>query len=262
MAGQLGSEVPRPDDLDPVLDHGLTGLGQLAVATGFSGEVENHGAGAHVGDTGRGDQSRSSTARDCGRGDDHILLGRILVDRVADLLVLLVGEGPGVAALVLGVRDEVEFERASAERGDLFPGGATNVEAGDDRAEPLGGGDRLKSGDAGAEDEYPGRADRARRGGEHAPEAAGFTGGDQRRRVASGGRLRRKCVHGLGAGGPRDKFHRQGGNAARGESVVGLGRSERREVADQVLTLLKLADLGRRKRRDMEDQVGSEDVGM
>ncbi len=77
--------------------------------------------------------------------------------------VLLLGERARVAALALGVGNEVEFERAAAERGDLLPGGAADVKAGDDRAQALCGGDGLQAGDAGAEDEDLGRRDGARR---------------------------------------------------------------------------------------------------
>ena len=56
-------------------------------------------------------------------------LRRVLGQRLAHLLVLLLGQRARVAALVLGVGDEVELERAAAERGDLLPGGAADVEA-------------------------------------------------------------------------------------------------------------------------------------
>ena len=99
----------------------------------------------------RGDQGRRRATGDQRRGDDHVLAARVLGERLADLLVLLVGERARVAALVLGVGDEVELERAAAERLDLLPGGAADVEAADDGAEALRRGDRLQAGDAGAE---------------------------------------------------------------------------------------------------------------
>ena len=111
-------------------------------------------------------------------------LAGVLGERLADLLVLLVGQRPRVAALVLGVGDEVELERAAAERGDLLPGGAADVEAADDGAEALGGGDRLQAGDAGAEHQHLGRGDGAGGRGHHREEAAGLAGGEQRRGVA------------------------------------------------------------------------------
>ena len=92
-----------------------------------------------------GDQDRRRPPRDLRGRDDHVLLRRVLGQRLAHLLVLLVGERAGVAALVLGVGDEVELERAAAERRDLLPGGAADVEAADDGAEALRGRDRLES---------------------------------------------------------------------------------------------------------------------
>ena len=73
--------------------------------------------------------SGAGAAGDLRGGDDHVLPRRGLGERLADLLVLLVGERAGVAALGLGVGDEVELERAAAEARDLLPGGAPDVEA-------------------------------------------------------------------------------------------------------------------------------------
>ena len=73
-----------------------------------------------------------AAVRDLRRGDDHLLACRVLGERLAHLLVLLIGERPGVAALVLGVGDEVELQRPAAEARYLLPGGAADVEAGDD----------------------------------------------------------------------------------------------------------------------------------
>ena len=148
----------------------------------------------------------AGAAGDLGGGDDHVLPAGVLGERLADLLVLLVGERAGVAALVLGVGDEVELERAAAERGDLLPGGAADVEAGDDGAEALGGGDRLQAGDAGAEHQHARRRDGAGGRGHHREEAAGLAGGEQRRGVAGDVGLGGERVHRLGAGDPRDRL--------------------------------------------------------
>ena len=184
-------------------------------------------------------------------------LAAFSAERVAHLRVLLVGERAGVAALALGVGDEVEFQRAAAERGDLLPGGAADVEAGDDRAEALGGGDRLQAGDAGAEDQHLGRRHGAGGGGHHPEEAARLAGGDQGRGVAGGGGLRGERVHRLGAGRARDRLHREAGDAGRGQRLVGLGRGPGREVADQDLARVEAADLLGGRGGDAEDDVGA-----
>ena len=239
-------QVARADHFDAVLDHRLPRHGQLAVAAGLGGEVDDHRARLHAAHRVGGDQQRRRAARDRGGGDDDVLFLRVLGERVAHLRVLLVGERAGVAALALRVGDEVEFQRATAERGDLLPGGAADVEAGDDRAEALRRGDRLQAGDAGAEDEDFGRRHGARGGGHHAEEAARLTGGDQHRRVARGGGLRGERVHRLGAGGPRDRLHREGGDARGGQGLVGVGGDPGVQVRDVDLVGAEAADRPRR----------------
>ena len=205
----------------------------------------------------RGDQDRGSAARDLRRGDDHVLLAGVLGQRLADLLVLLVGERAGVAALVLGVGDEVELERASTERGDLLPGGAADVEAADDGAEALGGGDRLQAGDAGAEDQDPRGLHRAGGRGHHREEAAGLAGGEKCGGVAGDVGLRGERVHRLGAGDPRDRLDGEAGDAAGGERLRRVLGGERGEEADQDLALADLADLLGGRDRDAEHDVGA-----
>ena len=213
-------QVARADDFDAVLDDRLAGLRQLAVAAGLGGEVDDHRARLHAAHRVGGDQERRRAARDRGGGDDDVLFVRVLGERVAHLRVLLVGERARVAALALRVGDEVEFQRPAAERGDLLPGGAADVEAGDDRAEALRRGDRLQPGDAGAQDQHFGRRHGARGGGHHPEEAARLTGGDQHRRVARGGGLRGERVHRLGARRPRDRLHREAGDAGGGQPLL------------------------------------------
>ncbi len=253
----LAGEVARADHFDAVLDHGLPRLGQLAVAAGLGGEVDDHRAGRHPAHRVGGDQQRRRATGDRGGGDDDVLFGGVLGEGVAHLRVLLVGQRPGVAALALGVGDEVEFQRAAAERGDLLPGGAADVEAGDDRAQPLGGGDGLQAGDAGAEHEHLGRRHGAGGGGHHPEEAAGLAGGDQHRRVAGGGGLRGERVHRLGARRARDRLHREAGDAGLRQRLVGLGRGPGREVADEDLVRVELGDLGAGGGGDAKDDVGA-----
>ena len=183
-----------------------------------------------------------------------------LGQRLAHLLVLLVGERARVAALGLGVGDEVELQRAAAEARDLLPGGAADVEAGDHRAEPLRGRDRLQAGDAGAEHQHLRRRDGAGGGGHHREEAARLARGEQRRRVAGDVRLRGERVHRLGAGDPRDRLHREAGHPRLGQRLVGLRRGERREVADQDLARAQAADLLDGRDGDLGHDVGAPGV--
>ena len=94
-------------------------------------------------------------------------------------------------------------------------------------------------------------------GGHHREEAAGLARGEQGGGVAGDVRLRGERVHRLGAGDPRDRLHREAGHAGGGERLVGLGRGERREVADQHLALLQLADLLGGRDGDVDDDLGA-----
>ena len=94
-------------------------------------------------------------------------------------------------------------------------------------------------------------------GGHHREEAPRLAGGEQRRRVAGDVGLRGERVHRLGAGDPRDRLHREARHAGRGERPVGIGRGQRREVADQDLALVA----GGRSPRCVGTATWSDDVG-
>ncbi len=124
-------------------------------------------------------------------------------------------------------------------------------------------GDRLQACDAGAQHEHLGRRHRAGGGGHHAEEAARLARGDQHRGVAPGGGLRGERVHRLRPRRPRDRLHREGGHAGGGERPVGLGGGPGREVADQELVRVELADLLGGRGGDAEDDLGAPgDVGV
>ena len=260
VGGHVAGQVLRRDDLDAVLDHGLAALGQLGVTARVAREVDDHRARRHVAHALGGHQDRRLAPGDLRRGDDHVLLGGVLVQGVADLLVLLLGQRAGVAALVLGVGDEVELQRAPTQRRDLLPGGAADVEAGDDRPQALGGRDRLQAGDARAQHQDLGRGDGSRRRGHHREEATGLAGGEEGRRVTGDVGLRGQRVHRLGTGDPRDRLHRERRHASGGERLRGLARRQRGQMADVDLARAEVRDLAGGRDGHLRDHVGAPGV--
>ena len=108
-----------------------------------------------------------------GGGDHAVHPGDHVGERLALALLLLLGQLAGVAAGVLGVLEpDVELHELRAQRLDLLLDRGAHVEGGHHGAQPLGGGDGLQAGHAGAEHQHLGRADRAGGGGEHREEAA------------------------------------------------------------------------------------------
>src|SRR5215218_967386 len=129
VVGHRGREVLDADDLHVVADHGLGGLGELAVAAGLGSEVDDHGAGGHPLHGVLDDQQRRAASGDGGRRDDDVHLGDDVGERLALALLLLVGESPRVAAGVLSVLEaDVELDELGAERADLLLDGGAHVE--------------------------------------------------------------------------------------------------------------------------------------
>ena len=237
--------ILTPSSLD-----GLPRPRALDVAAGLGGEIDDHRAGLHLLHRLGCDQPRGGPPGDLGGRDDHVLsLGR-LAELLAKLFVLLVGERARVAALALGVLDRLDLEEAAAEGLDLLLDDRADVEAGDDPAEALGGRDRLQARDAGAEDQDLGRRHRPGGRGHHREELSGLARGDQNRHVAAEVGLRGERVHRLGARDPRDRLHREAGDARAGQRLGEVRVGERLEEADQDLALLQPPDLvgGRRAR--------------
>ena len=200
----------------------LPALGERAVAALLGRQVDDHRARLH-GDDGAGrDELRRRLAGDQRRRDDDVaflgvlreqrLLGR--EERLAHLL--------RVAALALAALLEVQFDELRAEALDLLARRGARVEGADLGAEALRRRDGREPGDAGADDEHPGRGDLA--GGRHLArdEAAEVLGGLDDRAVAGDVRHRAERVHLLRARDARHAVHGEHGRLARGELLEQL----------------------------------------
>ena len=167
----------------------------------------------------------------------------------------LVGELARVATLA--GRTHAQVQELAAQRFDLLAGFRAHVETFHRRTEPARGGDRLQPGHAGTDDQHLGRTDGAGGGGQHREEARRQLGGDQHRLVAGHAGLGTEHVHGLGAGGARQAFQREGLDGARLQGgttgLVGLGM----QGADQGGALPEPGDGRRRWRLHAQDQLGA-----
>ena len=109
------------------------------------------------------DQPRRRLAGDQRGGDDDVLLGDVARHQLGLRLLIFRRHFGRIAAraLALDAGDFLDEDRLGAERQDLFPGRRADVGRADLRAQPLGGRDRLQSGDAHTHHEHLGGADRA-----------------------------------------------------------------------------------------------------
>ncbi len=166
--------------------------------------------------------------------------------------LLLRGQLRRVAAARLRPLD-AEIEEGGAEALDLLPHRRPDVEARDDCSEPPRRRDRLQAGDAGAEDEHLRRRDRPCGGHQQREEPWQPVGGGDDRLVARDGALRRECVHRLRTRDPRDRFHREGDDAALGEPLDPGRIAERGEEADEDDPRRELCNLVGRGPGDADD---------
>ena len=143
------------DDRHAVLAHHFADLGQRAVTARLGGKVDDHRAGLHRFNMVLGDQHRRRPPRDQGGGDDNIHLGDGLGHQVGLLAFVVVGHFLGVAAVSLGLQEFLVLDRhkCATQALDLFLGGRSHIGRRNHRAQTLGGGDGLKTGDTDPHDE-------------------------------------------------------------------------------------------------------------
>ena len=101
----------------------LPRLGQLDVAAGLGGQVDDHRAPAHPLDHVRRDQQRGAPAGDCGGGDDNVGLRDVLADQLpllAEELLRLLARIPALA--LLGLERELDERRAKRWTSSLTAG--------------------------------------------------------------------------------------------------------------------------------------------
>ena len=101
----------------PLMDHGLAGMRQLAVAAAFGGDIDDHRAGLHRARHFGGDQDRRFLAGHGGGGDHHVLLAHHFGQQFALASIELLAHRLGVSALVFGARCLRYSERRTSRPG-------------------------------------------------------------------------------------------------------------------------------------------------
>ena len=159
----------------------------------------------------------------------------VLGDHVGLLLPVLLGQLLGVAArgrrVLLDHADEL-----GAEALDLLLGRGPDVGRRDHRAQAARRGDRLQTGDPGADHEHLGRRHGAGRGHQHRHHPIELGEAVDQRAIAGEIGLAGQDIHRLGAGGARQQFQRKGDHARLGIGRDLLGMLIGVEHADQNLT--------------------------
>ncbi|MDQ7087573.1 MAG: hypothetical protein Q9Q13_06825 [Acidobacteriota bacterium] len=240
----------------------LVRTGQFAVPAPFGGQVDDDRGGTHLPHHLFGDQHRGLLAGN-GRGRDHDLaLGDDPGHHLALPAVEFFTEFLGVTALVFGGGGlQLQLDELPTEALHLFLDRGADIVGMDHCAQALGGGDRLESGDAGADDEDMGRREGAGRGHFHGEQPGQGVGRQQHRLVARHHRLGREDVHALGAGDAGEEFEAEERDAAAGEGLDPFGMRQRVGQADDDLTRvhqLQVLVTGRRirtRRADLEDHL-------
>src|SRR5271157_2172841 len=117
--GDFGGQVERREEGDAADGLRDAGPGQLAVAAGGGGEIDEDGAGAHGFDGGAADEARSRPAGDLRGGDDDVGVGGGSGDEVAAAVEGFLGEFGGVTASAFGAdAAQVNVEELCAEGAD------------------------------------------------------------------------------------------------------------------------------------------------
>ena len=128
MDGDLCGKVEggeEGDAVDGLLD---AGQGELAVAAGRSGEVNEDGAGTHGRNGVAADEARGGTAGYLGGGDDDVRMRGGAGDEIAAAVESFLAELGSVASAAFRVdAAEIDIEEFGAQGTNLLSGGGADV---------------------------------------------------------------------------------------------------------------------------------------
>src|SRR5580704_13692865 len=127
---------------------------ELAVAAAFGGEIDDDGARRHTRDHFLRDEDGRFFAGNHGRGDDDVVFGDDFAEKFALAFVkAFVLRGSVTAGVLRVLRFDRQFDETGAEALDLLFHDGAKVVGGNDGTEATRSGDRLKPGDADAENQ-------------------------------------------------------------------------------------------------------------
>ncbi len=128
-----------------------------------------------------------------------------------------------------------------------------------DGAEPTGGRDGLQPGDSCPDHERPDGRDRAGGGHQHGEELGNAVGGEQHRFVSGDRGLRRKRIHRLSPGDPRNRLHGEGDDSLLAEARNAVRVGQRLQETDEDRAGRHLRGFLGRWSRDARDGVGPDE---
>src|SRR3569833_3491409 len=187
VVAQMRGQVDRSDALHALVLDDLAGPCELAVATLLSRNIHNHRAGPHPLDHGPRNELGSRPPRDGCSCDHCVRRGNARVQNFLVFGLFLSRQLARVAADA--IRADTRIDELRAKGLHLLLGGASDVIRFDDRAEATGSGDGVKSGDAGANNQYGRRPNGAGSSREHWHEFGQIIGCYQNGLVAGDGGL-------------------------------------------------------------------------
>ena len=229
-------------------------MGQFAVAAGFRRQIDDDRPTLHVFHHRRGDDLRRGPTRNGGGGDDRVGGGDVFGRHIGLLLLFFRRQFTGVTAL--GGRVDAGVDHLGAQRFDFLTGRWADVVGFHHGAQPLGGGDGLQTGHAGADNDHLGRADGAGGGGEHREKPAGQAGGAQRHEVAGHGGLGGQHVHRLSTGDAWNQLHGEAGDLLVAQALDHVRVTMRRQHGQQNRTVLERLHLFQSRPLYLEDHIG------
>ena len=261
QAGGIGRQLAR-QVIQAHHGHAVVGAvhlaryGQLTVATGFSGNVDNHATRFHGGHDLAADQRRRLLARNQRRGDDDVGLARVLGHQLGLTALVVVRHFLGVhtvVGLLLFIAHRY-FDELAAQAFHLLFGGRAHVGGLHHRPQALGRGNGLQTRHTHPHDQHAGRLHGTGGGHQHRHEARVVVRRQQYRFIAGDVVLAGQHIHALRPRGTRQQLHGKGRHLARSQLREG-GALERSQLADQHSALFQLGNGVFRQRAHGEHNV-------
>ena len=246
------------DKRHALMAHNLARLGQFAIAALLHRQIDENRARLHAFNHFARHQFGRRASGDQRRANDNVLLGNMLGDQFSLPLLIIRAHFLGVAALCFAAvaRIGLDHDEGAAQAFHLLSGSRAHIRCADNRAQPLGRGNRLQARNTGPHNENPRRGYRACRCHHHGQGAVIFCGCIQHGLIASEIGLRGQNIHGLRARDARHQLHRHGLNFLRCHGFYASRVLVRVQLPDNHRIRLHGFDFRRRRRAHAHHHIG------